>query len=206
VSVITSAGEHAGELGFAAGFIAAVVTEDWRVGVLGVSGSPANPAFLNGAVYFCGLCNPPFPPFDYPLQAEVPAGAGAPEWQAAVDTLIAPERDVRTVFIAPGAGDAALLEYLVQKGVFVLGVNPPPPAAQPRWVATVYADAVPALERIWPELLAGNGGQMAEMAVGYTDVNPAIFTPGRQNLVNGMLRDLEAGLLDIGVVTPAETP
>jgi hypothetical protein len=203
VSVIASGREQAGELGFAAGYIAAVVTEDWRVGVLGPPGSLDNQAFLNGAVYFCGLCNPPFPPFDYPLQAEAPAGAGAAEWQAAADSLIAPERDVRTIFVAPGAGDNALLGYLVQAGVFVIGVNPPPPAAQPRWVATVYADPVPALKRIWPEVLAGNGSQTAEMSVGYTDVNTAVFTPGRQNLVNGMLRDLDAGLIDTGVTNPA---
>lgn len=206
VSVIASGDEQDGALGFAAGFIAAVVTEDWRVGVLGTPGSLASQAFLNGAVYFCGLCNPPFPPFDYPLLAEVPAGAGVSEWQAAADGLIAAERDVRTMFVAPGAGGDTLQEYLVQKGVFVIGVNPPPAAALPRWVATVYANPVPALERIWPELLAGNGGQVAEMAVGYTDVNTAVFTPGRQKLVDGMLRDLEAGLLDTGVASSPESP
>jgi hypothetical protein len=37
------------------------------------------------------------------------------------------------------------------------------------------------------------------MPVGYNDVNPAIFSPGRQKLVDRLLQDLQAGLIDSGV-------
>lgn len=203
VSVIGPEGERPDNIGFVAGYLAAVVTEDWRVGVLSasdtISGKAAGQSFLNGAIYFCGLCNPPFPPFDYPLIAALPVASSSSEWQAAADSLINPDKDVRTLFIAQDSGDPGIYQYVFDKNVLLIGTESPPEAVKPLWVATVYADPVPALEAMWPELLAGNGGQSALLPVRYGDVNPAIFTPGRQLLVDKMLSDLESGLIDTGV-------
>ena len=72
--------------GFIAGYLAALVTDDWRVGVLSTNGTEeglaARMGFITGATYYCGLCNPAYPPFnDYPLYAEAAAGSDALTWQ-----------------------------------------------------------------------------------------------------------------------------
>lgn len=203
ISLIGPLGERPDWQGFLAGFIAAVVTEDWRVGVLGANdsaaGNAASQAFLQGVQYFCGLCNPPFPPFAYPQLAQLPTAASPAEWQAAADSLVNTAIDVRTMYTAPGAQDPQLQQYLADRNVFLIGAGAPEAALRPRWVASVHPDPLPALERMWPELLAGSGGLVEPMPVGYSEVNPAVFTPGRQRLVDEMLLELQAGLIDTGV-------
>lgn len=204
LSLIGPQGERPDWQGFLAGFIAAVITEDWRVGVLGANDLPAGQAaslaFLQGVTYFCGLCNPYFGPIvDYPQSAQLPASASLAEWQAAADSLVNPNVAVRTIFTAPGAQDPQLQQYLADRNVFLIGAGSPPAALEPRWVASVGANPVPALEKLWPELAAGNGGLVEPMPVGYWQVNAAIFSPGRQLVVDEMLQDLQAGLIDTGV-------
>lgn len=204
LSLIGPLGERPDWQGFLAGFIAAVVTEDWRVGVLGASDTPAGRAaslaFQKGAEYFCGLCNPHFGPIvDYPQSVQLPASASLAEWQAAAASLVDPSIDVRTIFTAPGAQDLQLQQYLADRNVFLIGTGNPEAALQSRWVASVGADPAAVLERMWPDLAAGNGGLVEPMPVSYREANPAIFTPGRQRVVDGMLQDLQAGLIDTGV-------
>ena len=72
LSVIGAEGLRPDQEGFIAGVVAAITTADWRVGVLSTSDTPQGTAyrqgFLNGAVYFCGLCNQNFGPImDYPV-------------------------------------------------------------------------------------------------------------------------------------------
>jgi predicted small lipoprotein YifL len=203
LSVIGPLGDRPDLQGFLAGYIAAVATQDWRVGVLGVSdvaaGRAATLAFTAGAEYFCGLCNPPFPPFAYPQIAELSAGAALAEWQAAANGMTTPEIDVRTIYLPPDAWDEELARYLVEKGVYLIGSQTPPEDLGARWLATVSAEPSAALETLWSELLSGVGGQELEMPVGYSNVNSAVFTPGRQQLVDRMLVDLLSGLIDPGV-------
>jgi hypothetical protein len=203
LSVIGPQGERPDLQGFLAGYIAAVITDDWRVGVIGLTdvpaGQAASQAFLSGAEYFCGLCNPPFPPFAYPLLAELPAAAAASEWQALADDLTSTEKDVRTIYLAANAGGQDLISYLAGKNINLIGSQLPPNEYKDRWAATVFADPLPALETMWPELMNGSTGLEQPMPVGYNDVNPAIFSPGRQKLVDRLLQDLQAGLIDSGV-------
>jgi hypothetical protein len=203
VSVIGPDGERPDLQGFLAGYIAAVITEDWRVAALGVSDSAASlaasNAFLKGAEYFCGLCNPPFPPFAYPLGVNLPAGSAPGDWQAAAAELINQANGVQTVYLALGAGDEALQQYLTEQNIYLLGNQAPPETLRTRWVATVGADPVPALDVLWPRLMAGESGFVENMPVRYTDANPAVFTPGRQLLVDRLLVEMDAGRIDSGI-------
>jgi hypothetical protein len=203
VSIIGPEGEQHDLQGFLAGYIAAVVTQDWRVAALGVSdsapGLASSNAFLKGAEYFCGLCNPPFPPFVYPLSANLPAGSAPADWQAAAAELINQTNGVRTIYLAPGAGDETLLQYLTDQNIYMLGNLAPPETLQTRWVATVGVDPVTPLEALWPQLIAGEGGFVENLPVRYTAANPAVFTPGRQLLVDRLLVELDAGRIDSGV-------
>jgi hypothetical protein len=202
LNVISGQGSSPDQLGFVAGYIAALVTPDWRVGALSFgdtpSGTAARQGFLNGAIFFCGLCRPTYPPYlTYPTYVELPTDATPADWQAAGETLKG--SSVQTIFLAPGAGDEALLTNLAQAGVNLIGSASPPPALKDRWIATVSVDLEPALRQLWPGLLAGQGGADLSPSIEIGDVNPELLSQGRRRLVDELLENLKAGLIDTGI-------
>jgi hypothetical protein len=58
---------------------------------------------------------------------------------------------------------------------------------------------VKAIQKAWPDLLSGNGGQNVLSPLGLADVDPVFLSPGRQRLVEGVLDDLQAGRIATGV-------
>jgi hypothetical protein len=202
LSAIGGQETEARQQGFLAGYIAAVVTPEWRVGAIGISdttaGVAARQGFLNGVVYFCGLCRQTYPPFNtYPMYVEAPDGASPAEWQSAADTLKA--QAVQTVFLVPGAGDESLVSYLAQAGINLIGNAPPPAAFKGHWIASVRSDFISAFHQVWPDLLAGKGGARLAPALEISDVNSNLLSPGRQRLVEEFITELEAGFIDTGL-------
>jgi hypothetical protein len=202
LSLLGSQGDRPDQQGFLAGYLSAVLTPDWRTGVITPAGTPsgraAQLAFSNGLVFFCGLCRPSYPPFvQYPQFVELSPGSSQEEQQAAVEALTA--NAVKTVYVFPGAGDEALLDSLAQAGIHLIGGVAPPPALREHWVATVRPDLASAMEEIWPSLLNGQGGASLDMPVVITDRNAALFSPGRQRLAEKLLADLLANYVDTGV-------
>lgn len=202
LTTITPQGSAPDEIGFLAGYIAAVVSSEWRVGVISTSDDPggiaARNGFLNGVIYFCGLCRQTHPPYyDYPLYAELPSGASTAEWQAAADTLR--DRLVNIIYVAPGAEDPALLEYLAQSDLNIIASTKPPEALRDRWIASLQPDYLQALKQAWPGFVGGNAGANLPVSIEVTAVNEDLFTPGRQQLVQEFLAELQNGYIDTGI-------
>jgi hypothetical protein len=200
--VVGAQGDRPDRQGFLAGDIAAAITPDWRIGVINRedtgAGKAARQGFFNGATYYCGLCRSAYPPFyEYPLYAELPAQASQAEQQAAADYMI--DHAAKTVYVYPGAGDDALLEYLAQNGVNLIGGVTPPQAAQNQWVASIQPDLLKGFRDLWPRLIKGEPGASVEVPLGITNANPSLFSPGRQRLAQTTLDDLLAGFIDTGV-------
>ena len=55
------------------------------------------------------------------------------------------------------------------------------------------------MTELLPGLLNGEGSVVVELPLGFTAVNPDLFSPGRQRLTEIMLADLLAGFIDTGV-------
>jgi hypothetical protein len=202
LSVSGAQGERPDRQGFLAGYLAAVITPDWRVGVISRSDTPSGLAaqggFVNGSIFYCGLCRPAYPPFfQYPVVAGVVGGAGPADQQAAADALIS--NAVQTAYVAPGAGDESLLGYLAEAGLAIIGSAPPPPQIQSRWVATIQVDWAAAVRAAWPQLVSGDGGLVLEGVLQFTNRNEDLFSPGRQIYVERMLEDLLDGYIDTGI-------
>jgi hypothetical protein len=202
LSLIGPDGARPDEVGFLAGYLAAAITPEWRVGVINLSDSSDDVAsrdgFLNGAIYFCGLCQPTYPPFiTYPLYIELPSGSSQAEWLSLTSVL--QEKSVKTVYISPGAIDEALLNSLAEAGINLIGSVSPPTAIHSHWAASIYTDAIPTLKEIWPQLINGNGNITRPMSLSIGDINPELVSPGRLHLVEDMLKDLEDGFIDTGV-------
>ena len=202
LSVLGAQGERPDRQGFLAGYLAATITPQWRVGVISSQDTPeglaAGRAFQNGVIFFCGLCRQSRPPYyEYPQVHYLPGGAGQAQFQAAVDQMVGSAVD--TVYVGPGLSDPMLLEGLAAAGIHIIGSTP---AAQPTamsWVATIGADWITPLTEIWQGLVGGEGNVSRDVQLVIQDRNPDLFSPGRQRLVDETLLELQAGYIGTGV-------
>jgi hypothetical protein len=204
LSVIGAPQATSDQSAFLAGYLAATITSDWRVGVLSGTdavGKSSQLGFINGVYYFCGLCRPAFPPFpqpSYPLVAELPAGSGQADWQNAA--VYFQTWEVQTVYVDPGIANAELLRFLAETGFNLIGASPGSEGIRDRWVVSIASgDLLQAVRQVWPGLVDGKGETRVDLDLALTDVNEALFSPGRQRLVEEMLADLGEGLIDTGV-------
>jgi len=193
------------QLGFLAGFIAAVISDDWRTGFIGLDGDPASQAasqgFDNGMTYFCGLClsvYPPFPNSGYPIFVDLPAGAGLDDWQVAMDAL--KTWQVETVFVYPGTGGDDLLALLADEGFHLIVTSPFADTFLVNWAVTLgYADPLQLIPDLWGKLLAGEAGSDVPASLRIVASNPDILSPGRLRMADEMLAELLSGFIDTGV-------
>jgi hypothetical protein len=190
------------KIGFLAGYLAAVATPEWRVGVISSSDSEAGIAqrqgFLNGVVFFCGLCRQTYPPYNtYPMFAEAPENSDSSQWLVLADTLI--DNAVQTVYIPPGVGNQALIDHLVAADINLIGTTSPLLGVEDHWIATITADIDEAIKNAWPGLMEGKGGGNIPAQLTFIEPNYNLFSPGRQHLVEKMLADLSAGFIDTGI-------
>lgn len=202
VSVIASDGGRPDQQGFIAGYLAAVITQDWRVGVISdpstPSGKAARNGFGKGVIFYCGLCRPAYPPFvQYPLFVDLVQGVGAVEQQAAIDALVA--NAVKTVYVASGVGSPALFESLAQAGLQIIGHGAPPAQVSSQWVASIEVDEVGALRQLWPRLMSGEQAIFLQAPLMLSARNPLLFSTGRQRLVEKVMQELLAGYIDTGI-------
>ena len=213
LTTIASDGGRPDQQGFIAGVIAATLAYDWRVGVISLSdtieGRSARTGFLNGTIYFCGLCRPAHPPFyEYPMYFELPITATSVEWQEAANYMV--DHAVQTVYIFPGAGDASMLSILANSKINIISSGEPPQEAQSNWVVSLTSDPIPLIQDQVKGLLDGSisGGQTLVVPIQFTQVNPLIFTPGKQKMAEQVLSDLQAGFIDTSVdlTTGENTP
>ena len=126
-----------------AGYISAIVTDEWRVGALTQAGSNegllAGDGFRNGVMFFCGLCQKKYAPFNYDAPVmELNPNASQPEWQPVADNFNTSA--VKTAYIYPGVANQEMMAYLAQKGMKLIGSQTPPEALRPAWIATVKMD------------------------------------------------------------------
>jgi len=202
LSVVSGEEEQYDEMGFIAGYIAAMITPDWRVAEIGVQGQPAarrsQTSFSLGVRYFCGLCRPDHPPYyEYPLYVELLPGASSNEWRASADDLL--NKGIETVYVAPGAGDEALLKYLVESGAHVIAPSDHyREELQEGWVASLELDFLEAFNEYWPDFVAGEVGEGIRVPLVIRDVNPDLLSPGRLENVQSVLDDVSKGWINPG--------
>jgi hypothetical protein len=202
LSLIGPSGTRPDRQGFLAGYLAAIITPDWRVGVISagdtIAGRAARQGFLNGVRFFCGLCQPVFPPFEnYPLFVEIPSVPSQDSWKIAADTLVA--KSVQTVYIHGSVQSKALFDYLSQANVNIIGSKPSGDPLTRTWIASVSIDLGEVIETHWPNLLTGQGGETDDWSLIIGHVNKELVSPGRLRLANAMIDDLQAGIVDTGV-------
>lgn len=184
---------------FIAGYLSTLIAPDWRGAALlpsdGPLGDQAQVVFTNGGRFFCGRCAPAYAPVVlFPVSAALPAGSPASAWQTAFDELN--KNIIEVVYVSDAAASPELITTLTDMGLTLLGSQPPSPEWSKNWAATVSVDGSPLLDALWPDLVAGKGGQLLTAPVVLSNINPEKLTPGRQALAEQMIADLQAGLIE----------
>ncbi len=200
LSMIGSDRERFDQQGFMAGYIAAMLTPDWRVGVISIAdsdaGQIARKSFITGVKYFCGFCSPTYPPFyEYPLYVQLNSGASTDEWQAAADFLI--QRGVTTMYVVPGVGDATLLRYLQGSGIAMIGGVTPPVDVRESWIATLGFPPLEAFYSFWPEFVNGSDGQTISVPLSISDINSTLLSPGKQRLIEEVFAEVQGEYIEL---------
>jgi hypothetical protein len=189
---------------FLGGFLAVLLSKDWRSGGLlpgdGPLGASLQEAFVNGGRYFCGVCAPGWPlGLTYPQVTALPAASDGPSWQSAAAVMF-DNAAVEAYYLSDEAYRQEVFDYLQGKDQFgntvlVAGTQPPPDALRGQWAATIRFDIPGTLRQVWPDLLAGKGGAVVEAPLALSDVNPENLGQGRQRLVNDLIEELRTGSL-----------
>jgi hypothetical protein len=192
LSLITRQPEAAA---FVAGFIATIISEDWRsAGLLPDSPASLEDAFLNGGRYFCGRCIPIHGPIvAFPLSAALPASSSLADWTSAVTQL--QTKILETVYVDSTISSPDLLTLLAKQNLVLVGGLTPSADLKPQWAATVASDVLTPLAALWPDLVAGKGNQTLPAAIQVTDINPSLLTPGKQLLMQDVITGLQDGTI-----------
>jgi hypothetical protein len=191
LSVIASDGIRHDQLGFALGYLAAMVTPEYRVGALVLDSSAAHLAlargFVAGGTYYCGLCNPIHPPYvEYPALL-----MGVPDdWTA---------DGISTLLVAPQPQSFSDLGLPSNSGIAFVGTGEPTGELASAWIASVDFDIPSALNAAWAQAQSGEGGTILPLGIQYRLVDGSVVSEGRLALAEALLADLSAGVIDTGV-------
>jgi len=183
---------------FLAGYTAAMLTDDYRIGMLMPKDNNdairAFNAYANGMRFECGLCRPfYYLNWSFPQYLEISADEDKNNYDAYADILIL-QYKVRTIYIHPDIYTADLVTYIGTTGTSMIGTISPEqrPAG---WVMTIQPDVIKAIQNAWPQLIAGQGGVTVQSPLGLSDIDPLLLSPGKQSRVQQTLDDLQAGLI-----------
>jgi hypothetical protein len=187
---------------FLAGYTAALITDDYRIGMMipkdNADAIRALNAYASGMRFYCGICRSfYFYNWSYPQYVEIRADEDKANYNAYADILIL-QYKVSTIYLHPDIATSDLETYIGTTGVSMIGRITPEqrPAG---WVMTIQPDIIRAIQNAWPNLVAGQGGVTVQSPLGLSDIDPSLLSPGKQRLVEQTLSDLQAGLINTGV-------
>jgi hypothetical protein len=199
---VLSGGAQSDIAAFLAGYTAALTTEDYRIGMMIPKDNPdairALNAYANGMKFYCGICRPLFfSAWGYPQYIEIAAEEDQANYDAYADILIL-QYKVGTIYLYPDIAIPDLSTYIGTTGTSMIGTVSPEqrPAG---WMMTIQPDIIKAIQNAWPDLVSGKGGITVQSPLGLSDIDPSLLSPGKQRLVEQVLNDLQAGLINTGV-------
>jgi hypothetical protein len=206
LSTLGASGVLADQQGFLAGYIAGMVAPEWRTGILSQKDTPGGEAartgFENGYHFYCGDCfnpnfNQPFSHGKYPVVVRIPTDVPQSAYDGHADLLI--QNFVKVAFVYPAVATPELLSYMAQSNLNLIGQALPSEDIRSNWIASIQPDLFSALQGIFPELLAGHGGQNVPTPLHLADVNPNLLSDAKLRLVQQVLDGLQNGTIGTGV-------
>ena len=181
---------------FMAGYIGALITEDYRIGMIYPDGNAdalsALDAYTNGKSYACGICKRYYYlPYDFPQSISIPA-TEPPENYGGYAVYLIQQREVDFIYVYPDIATPELLAYIGSSGAVQVGGSPQ--GGLPLyWAASLVPDTVGAIQAAWPNLVVGQGEQSVQSPLKITDVDPNLLSPAKQAEAEQVLAELLAG-------------
>jgi hypothetical protein len=204
LSTIGATGVPVDQQAFLAGYIAGLIAPEWKVGILYQKDTPggtaSRDAFTNGFTYYCGSCrNPlfPQPAGIYPVTVPIPTDAKPGEYTAYADLLL--HNVVKVAYVYPEIATPELLSYMAQTNMLMIGQSLPGEDVRSHWIVSIRPDTVAAIQNIFPDLVAGQGGKVLPTPLFLADVNPDLLSEGKLRLVQEVLDGLQNGTIGTGV-------
>ena len=202
LSVLRSGGGDYDIQGFVAGYIAALITPDWRVGALSVQENPdalaARDGFRTGVKYYCGLCNPKYAPtginYLYPKYIDLPIDATDAQISANVDFMV--DRVVNTYYIVPGAGSQLMYRMLVayEKNIIGPGIDFQE-EYKDNWIVSLEYDLMTAFEDFWPQFMEAESGLEHIPPLLLSDINYDLLSEGKVMMAEKILEEVSSGFI-----------
>jgi hypothetical protein len=204
LAIVGPDGIREDKLAFLSGIISALVTPEWRVGVLAIGdtgvGLAALESYLQGAIFFCGLCRPAYPPYhEYPTSVRV-GDTSEESIQASLEQLKALSvsttgftHEFQTEVI-----DLAIGTFNSPHSLWI-GPTAPTESYRSQWVVTVRPDPARVLSDIFERLIQGDEEIIVPMPIGLFEINDEVLTEGKLRYILNARDDLEVGVIDTGV-------
>jgi len=193
---------------FIAGYLAAMLAPNFRVGTLLTSEDTVfNQSFVSGVQYYCGICAAVIFPLNTYPQVRFQAADSLPEtWQLLANELNAEK--VNVLFITEQAYSAELFNYLGRMDTALIGNQQPPAEGEPKWVATILLDAISPIREVWNDVVSGNGGKILNADIQILNNRFVNLQEGLAWLSEGKQNQIEQviGLLRKEYISPLPIP
>lgn len=183
-------------IAFMAGYIGAMITDDYRIGMIYPDGNAealsALDAYTNGKAYFCGICRPYYYlPYEFPQAIPIP-DTEPPENYGGYAIYLIQQREVDFIYVYPDIATPELMAYIGNSGAVQVG-SAPQSGIPLYWAGSMSPDIIGAIQAAWPNLIAGQGGQAIQSPLRLSDVDPNLLPPGKQAQAEQVLTELLAG-------------
>jgi hypothetical protein len=182
---------------FMAGYLAALLSDDYKVAALTPSDADLTEtvveSFVVGVRFFCGICQTKYPPYQsFPQWETLPVNGSEETFQPVLDSFS--NIGVEIFYVNGNLLSPQLLTAIAESGILVIG-DQYPGTIRNNYAGTILSDPTPILEAIWADILDGNSGQQIAGSIVLVDRNPDLVSDGRYQLFLEMVDDLQEGLI-----------
>jgi hypothetical protein len=197
LSVIGDPADETRQQAFMAGYLSALTASDSKVAAIISSDHPASDllaeSFVVGARFFCGICQPLYPPYNpFPQWELLPVVTTADGFRPLINTY--GDMEVEVLYVHGDLVSPDLLVIIQDLGIKVVS-DRTPDVIRDNWVGTITIDPIPALKALWPDVVAGMPGKQVPAAIRLTNRDPELLSDGRYRLFEEMAADIQAGLV-----------
>jgi len=203
LSLIGEHGEVNQQQAFMAGYLSALISDDYKVAALIPSdvedSETLTEVFVNGARFFCGACRPLYPPYNpFPQWETLPLNYTSTDFEPTIDALMA--KEIEVLFVEGQLASAELFTYLNNWDVMFVSdsslfFHPWMQLVRNNWAGTVRLDVETPLEEIFPLLLEGQGNHDVPVRMVVTATEGGLISEGRHQLFDEFAEDLQNGLI-----------
>ncbi|HEY9121452.1 MAG TPA: hypothetical protein VIM80_00500 [Brevefilum sp.] len=187
---------------FMAGYLAALISEDYKVAVLVPSEVGATEivleSFVIGARFFCGLCLPKYPPYQtFPQWQTLSVENLEEQYQPILDNF--ENSGVEVLYVQGDLAASLVMNAASEYGMTILSDQSPEMELN-NYAGTIIADPGHALSELLPEILNGREGNRVPASIILADRNPALVSEGRYSMFLEMAENLQNGLVSAEAV------